>query len=301
MKHIKNAITFKIDLPSHAAMEEHLKNNAFCELCETQALTAGFVPVIDDRLVFPFAGGYAFRLRVDEKIVPASAINKELNSRVELLEQAHGGKLPTYEKNKVRDEVMLSLLKVALSQSKYVMAYYRPTDRLLMVDTASKTMANILTNRLVHAVGSIKATTVYISGISNGLTAKLRSMLTGGEGLAGFKIGGVCKLKGEEGKTLSFNVHDIQESKAGLLEALDQCCKVIELELINEDISFRLNEKFIKKSIRFEWQESEYEPDDMIDEFTHQACEETLKLANACNQLLTLFEYKEPMAEGGAA
>lgn len=301
MKHIKNAITFKIDLPSQSALEEHLKKQPFCELCETQALTAGFVPVIDDRLVFPFPGGYAFRLRIDEKILPASAINKELNSRVELLEQAYDGKLPPKEKNNVRDEVILSLLKVALSQSKYVMAYYRLKDRLLMVDTVNKTMANILTNRLVHAVGSIKATMIYISGVSNGLTAKLHSMLTGGEGLAGFEIGGVCKLKGEEGKTLSFNVHDIQESKAGLLEALEQACKVVELELINQDISFRLNEKFVKKSIRFTWQESEYEPDDEIDEFTHQACEETLKLANACNQLLTLFEYKEPVAEGGAA
>ncbi|NOV29198.1 recombination-associated protein RdgC [Methylomonas sp. ZR1] len=297
MSLIKNAITYKCDLPAAATLEKHLAEHPFRELGEAEFSIAGFVPVKDDRYVFPFPDGYCFRLRFDEKILPTSVIGTEVNKRVNEIETERGEKLPFKEVLRVRDDVYNDLVKKALSQSRHVAAFYRPKDRLLVVATASKALADVLSNRLVHAVGSIKATTIYISGISNGLTAKLKSLLDGGDGLAGFEIGGVCKLKGENGTALSVKALEIQESKLGLIEALEQGYKVTELEIGNKDVHFRLNEKFVKKGIFFHPQDDEYDADDGIDQFQHQASTELLWLANACQQLLTLFEYKEPAAD----
>ncbi|OQW74834.1 MAG: hypothetical protein BVN35_09465 [Proteobacteria bacterium ST_bin11] len=298
MSLIKNAITYKCDLPAAATLEKHLAEHPFCELGEAEFSIAGFVPVKDERFVFPFPDGYCFRLRFDEKVLPSAVIRTEVNKRIAEIEAERGEELSFKESLRVRDDVYNDLVKKALSQSRYITAFYRPKDRLLVANTASKALADVLSNRLVHAVGSIKATTIYISGISNGLTSKLHSYLNGGDGLEGFEIGGVCKLKGENGTAMSVKALEIHESKDGLLEALMQGYKVTELEIGNEDVTFRLNEKFIKKGIFFNFkEEDEYNGDDDIDQFQHDASCEMLWLANACQQLLTLFEYKEPAAD----
>ncbi|WP_446807988.1 recombination-associated protein RdgC [Methylomonas sp. 2BW1-5-20] len=298
MSLIKNAITYKCDLPAAATLDKHLAEHPFRELGEAEFSIAGFVPVKDDRYVFPFPDGYCFRLRFDEKILPNTVIKQETNRRVAEIEAERGGKTPIREWLRIRDDVYNDLVKKALIQTRHITAFYRPKDRLLVANTASKSLADVLSNRLVHAVGSIKATTIYISGISNGLTSKLHSYLNGSEGLAGFEIGGVCKLKGEKGTAISVKAHEIHESKDGLLEALMQGYKVTELEIGNDDVHFRLNEKFIKKGIFFNFkEEDEYNGDDDIDQFQHDASCEMLWLANACQQLLTLFEYKEPVAD----
>lgn len=301
MKPIKNAITYKCALPSIAALEEHLAAHAYREIGEDEYSIAGFIPVLDDRFVMPFPGGYAFTLRFDEKILPRASVNREAQKRIDAIEQSHDGQLSKEAKNKIIDEVYDELRKVALVKSAGVTAYYRPEDQLLVVATASKSLADVLSSKLVRAVGSIKATTIYIDGITQSLTEKLRSLLHGGEGFAGFEVGGVCKLKGDEGKTVSVNVHHIDDTKAGLIEAIASGQKVIELELSNGDVSFRLNHKFSTKGIFFKHDEAdEYEADDIIDAFQHEASCQMLWLANAFKELLVLFEYKEPAMDGGA-
>jgi len=305
MKPIKNAITYKCALPSATALESHFAAHKFREIGAAEYSIAGFVPVLDDRYVLPFPGGYAFKLRFDEKILPKASVNHEAQKRIAAIEQKHQAVLSKEARNNIVDQVYNELIEIALVKSAAVTAYYRPEDQLLIVATSSKFLADVLSSRLVKAVGSIKATTIYIDGITQSLTEKLRSLLNGGEGFgAVFGVGGVCKMKGEAGKAVSVKVHHIDESRTGLIEAIEAGHKVVELELSNGDVSFRLNHKFSTKGIFFHHDEvDEYEADDEIDAFQHEASYQMLWLANAFRELLTLFEYKEPVADtaGGAA
>jgi recombination associated protein RdgC len=298
MKLIKQAISYKCDLPSAAALEQHLATHPFRDPGEAEYSSAGFIPVLDERYVFPFPDGYCFKLQLDEKILPQSVVTKEANARIAKLDEEQDERLPTKEVKRIHEEVYFELLKKALVKTSYVMAYYRPKDKLLIVATSNKSMAAALTNRLINAVGSIKATTIYIDGITKSLSAQLRNALQGGEGFSGFNIGGICKLKGEQGKALNVKVGDIQEANAGLIEALNAGHKVVELELGNEDVTFVLNHKFILRSIVYHPVDWESEPfDNRITEFEHDASKEMLWLSSACQQLLTLFEYKEPVGD----
>lgn len=305
MKLIKQATTYKCVLPAAHELEKHLAKFAFFEPGPHDYSSNGFVPVMDDRFVLPFPGGYAIKLKMAEKILPKAALRQEADKRLQALLDTTGGNATRELHNKFVDEVFNELIATALVQTHAVTAYYHIDDELLVVNSASKRFAGALTAWLVKAVGSVKATTIYIDGITQSLTSKLLSELEGGPGFAGFDVGGVCKLTGEEGTSASVKLHTVKDAKIGIIERIEAGQQVVELELNNDDVSFRLDKRFITKGIFFKHgiAEDGFEPADAIEEFQHEASCQMLWLSQAFRDLLTLFEYKSPTvdASGGAA
>lgn len=303
MKLIKQATTYKCVLPPAFELEQHLAKFAFAEPGQREYASNGFVPVLDDRYVLPFPGGYAIKLKMAEKLLPKAALRQEADKRLQVLLATTGGKATRELHNKFVDEVFDELIETALVQTRAVTAYYHIDDELLVVNSASKRFSDAVTSWLVKACGSVKATTIYIDGITQSLTNKLLSELEGGGGFAGFDVGGVCKLAGEQGTSASVKLHTVKEAKSGIIERITAGQQVIELELNNDDVSFRLDKRFVIKGIFFKHDSAEdgFEPYDAIEEFQHEACCQMLWLSTAFRDLLTLFEYKEPAVEGGTA
>ena len=305
MKLIKQATTYKCALPAARDLEQHLAEFAYAEPGPHDYCSNGFVPVIDDRYVMPFPGGYAFKLKMAEKILPKAALRQEADKRLQALLDTTGGKATRELHNKFVDDVFNELIATALVQTRAVTAYYHIDDELLVVNSASKRFANAVTAWLVKAVGSVKATTIYIDGISQSLTSKLLSELDGGAGVAGCDVGGVCKLAGEEGTSASVKLHTVKDARIGIIERIEAGQQVIELELNNDYVSFRIDKRFVTKGIFFKHDIAEdgFEPEDAVEEFQHEASCQMLWLSQAFRDLLTLFEYKAPVpdADGGAA
>lgn len=90
MKLIKSAVTYKAEIPTDkAALIAHLAEQQFTECGELQLRSVGFVPVTDGGdLVEAFAGGLAFRVRVDDKIIPSSAVKSAVEKQVQKIETA---------------------------------------------------------------------------------------------------------------------------------------------------------------------------------------------------------------------
>jgi len=294
---IKNAITYKAELPARLPMEDHLSLNSFKELGKETFSSSGFEPMFSGAFVKKFEGGYAFNLRYDEKILPASVLNDELKKRVKTIETEELRDVDKKERKVIAEEIYTEFIHAALIKSKNITCFYLTGESLLIIPTVSKKLADIVTSRLIKAVVSIKASTIYVSSMSHGLTSKVQAYLHGDESIfKDFEVTGVCKLKGDEGLSRSFVPDDITDAKDGIIEAINQGLRVTEIGLKNDSMSFKLNADFQIKGIRF-LAENEEEYENPEEEFEQESAIQTFLFSNANNALMEMFEYKEPSTE----
>lgn len=296
MNLIKSATTYKAELPNIVAMEEHLSQNAFIELGALGFSRAGFVHApYNNGFTSQLTGiGFAFTLRYDEKIIPSSVVNAASKKAIAEQETIEDRRLPAKERGAIRDQIFSSMLAQALIKTTEITCFYHEAEKLLVVPTTNKKLADTVTRRLLKATGSIKAETIYINGLQLGITAKLKAFLDGDDhAFAGFAVGGRCKLKGYDGRSQSFTQASIEEASYGIKEALAMGAKVSELALSNDDIDFRITSDLNIKGIRFIAEPEETEFDSALDQWKHEASVQLLLFAEANKDLLKLFEYKE--------
>ena len=74
---IKSATVYSAELPATEHLEQHPQENAFAEMTDLQIRAVGFVAFDSGIYTAPFPGGVAFKVRIDEKIIPASQVEKE--------------------------------------------------------------------------------------------------------------------------------------------------------------------------------------------------------------------------------
>jgi len=300
MKLIKAARVYSCELPSLASINAILRENEFIPLGEKDSLRAGFEPVFGNDFAFSFHSGYAFKLRYDEKIMPSAVIKEKQALRVAEIENDENRKLGSKERMAVRDEVIFEMLSHAFVKTQRITCFYDPANKHLFVPTSSGKLADIVTGKLIKAIGTIKATTIYCDGIKQSLSAKLRDYLSAEyaefAAIGSFHADGVCKLKAEGGKTLSVKGEDIVESKSAIIEALEQGGMVTELALTDESVYFRIGHDFVLRGISFFTDPEKEEPDfeGEEDEFRTIAGIHVLLLSDVVNKLKSMFEYKEP-------
>lgn len=297
MKLIKSATIYKCDLPSIQSIEQHLSEQAFSELNALDLLSAGFVPDFGGKYAMSYAGGYAFRLRYDEKVIPASAINQALDKAIKEIEEREDRKVGKKERTALKDDIVFELVPRALARSVVVSCFYCTDQKTLIVSTASKKLADIVTSKLIKAVGSVKATTIYIDNLKQSTTTKLEHQLVDDVASFGlFDVGGVVKLQSPDKKAVSYKLSNVHDADRGILEAIANGFTVTEIELSNEDISFKLDQDFHIKAVDYLNEPAPQEFESAEDYFKHEAAIQSLIVANAAAQLCELFEYKEPEA-----
>ena len=165
MKLIKAARVYACELPSLASINAILKENEFVPLGEKESLRAGFEPVFGNDFAFSFHSGYAFKLRYDEKIMPSAVIKEKQAELIADIENEENRKLPSKERMTVRDEVIFEMLSQAFVKTQRITCFYDPANKHLFVPTSSGKLADIVTGKLIKAIGSIKATTIYCVGL----------------------------------------------------------------------------------------------------------------------------------------
>lgn len=299
MKLIRAARVYRLNLPAASTLTNHLAECVHREIFETSFSNVGFVaPANQTGLVLPFEGGYAFAVRYDEKIVPAAVVSAEAQKRIALVETEQDTRLAKKHRQDIRDQVFSELCRKALVRPTVVTCFYREADRLLIVPTASRKMADIVTSLLVKVVGSIKATTIYVSSAKHGLTTRLARYLEDDDlAFDGFGVGGTCKLKLPESRSVTVKLGELYEGKDGLQESLVAGGCVTEIALSMSDVEFRLTDDFVIKGVEFT---SEIEDDDFgghVSTWRHEAAIRTLQFAAVVDGLCQMLDYKEPVAE----
>lgn len=293
MKIASNAIVFKAKLPSAEAMQEHLLKSLNHEpIGEYEAMRIRMVETPHGDVVTKLPNGYAFTLLIEKRAVPGDVLKKAVQARVDELEETRGKRITNKERGILREEELINLLPQAFVRATPVTCYYHANTSFLVVPVASRKAAQNLVGTLVHAVEAIETTTIHVSGMKRGLTARIQKELTDGDAFSGFELGDYLELR-SEGEKEVYDRLDLAASEEGILHSISCGMNAKVLELRRDPVTFRLTEDFHFKRI-----EVEYELDEDEEEvWVCNAAPWLEHFAATVQAVCDLVGYKEEAAE----
>ena len=163
--------------------------------------------------------------------------------------------------------------------------------------TTSKKLSDTITSALVHAVASMKTTTINVSGVKMGLTARMSKWLDNEDEAFGcFNPSGDAALAIEK-RRITVKMGNLQAAREGLKEALAKGFQVTSLGFnhIDTGVEFRLTDAFHFKGVAFVTEPPQAEDDASL--FAAQAAIEVAEFSKVVTELCEMMAYQEPEAE----
>jgi len=300
VKHIKAAIVYKAEIPTDTTiLHNHLAEKEFQPPMPMELVSRGFVPVDETEhgclLAVAFPGGLAFRLRIDEKILPASVVNAEVAKAIEIIRHNEGRKPGKKERYEIKDAVLAALAQRALVRTTAsITCYYHTESGYLIIPTTSKKIADACTSMLIRAVGSVKTETIHVSDVKHGLTTRLKQYLDDEDcgAFGSFQPCDEAALADTMKRKISVKMNYLHMAREGLTVALTQGFNVTSMGFYWNGVDFRLTEEFRLRGI-------EHPSDPGAEDVTwaSEAAIQTKAVADIVNELVELLSYKTPEAE----
>lgn len=295
MKIIKFAVPYHAFLPPLALLEEAFEAMPYTPPMETELRSIGFTPRNPDssRLISEFEGGFAFFVRVDEKIIPGAAIASGLREAVQKVYEETGRYPGRKEKLELRDQVALDYRRKALIKTTVVGCFYNPSTRYLVLSTPSQRLADLVMNLLRDTVGNLRVEPIRQSELSNQMITRLTLWLADEDNkpFDEFELSTELMLVGSH-KKLTIKTTNIDHSRQAIREAVEggYTFKLARLEH-GDGISFRFDEDFCLKSLAYE-NPNDLKADDNGTLWQHEAALQMMLLTRVLTQLITMFNVK---------
>lgn len=230
----KNLIIYRVhrDVQFHPdVMEKQLAEFALTPIGSQDKQKFGWVSAFPCGELFAHSSGGNILLRSckQEKLLPASCINKLVQEKVEQLEAEQGRPLKKKEKEDIKDNIIMDVLPTAFVKESFTSLYILPSQGVIVVDASShgkaedalallrKTLGSLPVVPLIPAVAVESTLTEWVktaqvpSGFSIGNSAVMRSIL---------EEGAQVTLKNEELSAESIQKH-IEESKVVTALSID--------------------------------------------------------------------------------
>ena len=137
----------------------------------TELSTIGFYGSLGkgSELVTQSGDNLLFCVRKEEKILPAPYIKELVQENIDNLEILHGRAASKKEREQMKEDVTFQLLPQAFTRTKDIHAYINPKLNTIVIDSASKGVAEELTALLRKALGSLPLTSVDTEEYANDL------------------------------------------------------------------------------------------------------------------------------------
>ena len=290
------AIIYTCHLPVAEALADHLASKKFVAPLASELNSYGFqyLPHSDSEYVVEFPGGYMFDFRIDSKIMPAAAVNKILQERIDEIRKQEGRRVGRKEKQTLKENIVGELCATALVKSTLVRCFYH-TDSNTLIVAANRKDAQFAVHALISAVESVKFESIVIDGLKRGITACLESYLAGSDDAFGqLEINGAVSLKGKGSAATSLSVKraSLRDSKEGLEQVIAAGFEVASVALSDGSVSFTLKDDFALTGIKFEYDSKDVDADDMLEYAKHEASACILMFAEVLKELKLIFGYK---------
>lgn len=156
----KNAMIYRLTKSldwSEKTLSDALENNQYHPCTQSEMSKFGWsTPLKGSELLYFTVGKQILLLaQKEEKILPAHVIKRELDARVEKLEQAENRKLKKVEKQTLKDDVVATLLPRAFSKYQQTALWIDAENNLIYVDAASAKRAEEALALLRKSLGSL--------------------------------------------------------------------------------------------------------------------------------------------------
>lgn len=182
---------------SQQALDDFLGKHKFEPCLPSQESSAGFTTLFGlDTRVFSVNGCHLFCLKVDEKVIPPSAVKAEFKLRKEKRERALGRKLTPAEREEVRLESRSALCEVAFCRPADLWAYLDAKAGFLVVNTTSAKSASGLSQIVAGSMPGKEMLPFLPSGEIQSVMTK---WLKDGVAELPFVLGDKCEITDGEG------------------------------------------------------------------------------------------------------
>ena len=157
----RNLRLFRLDSPwpdSEDALTERLAEAAFEPCGPLTERSNGWVPILpntSDSLARRLNGADLMQLRSQSRILPAAAINEELEIRLDDYRRRMGEEPPAREKRRMKAETRDELMPKAMLKSDRIWGFVDLKEKLLGVDTLSEPNAERFLRRLKATFGDL--------------------------------------------------------------------------------------------------------------------------------------------------
>lgn len=191
----KNARVYPwLKLIDLSGLSEALEAHAFSEPGPLQERMAGFVPPAPGAgYVLEVNGCMLLCLQTETKQIPGECLRRNVAEKVEALEVERGGlKVAKRERDRIADDVRFDLMRNALSVRRRTLAYFDVLRRLLVVDAASDSVADMVTDMIHTAIGELP---IALPLTNERPAAVMTRWLADGDPGEGWDVENECELR----------------------------------------------------------------------------------------------------------
>lgn len=303
----KQAQIFQLSKSKNYSAEEiasSLAELAFTPCLPSMPDSAGWVAPVEDEgapLVRAMNNNIALCLQVEEKILPATVIRKELNDAIKEIETSENRKLRQKEKMDLKDQITTTMLPRAFSKLTHVHAYIDNSNHWLVLGTTNSKLTDKFLSMFKKSVTD-DVFTPQIVKPAYIMTGWLKSQSYP----SAFTVENACVLQdpNKEGRVVRAQQQNLFTDSIQLL--LKDGCEVQQLALSWQDrVDFVLANDFSLRSIRMHdeliEQIKELEPETAMQQFDADLLIMSGAFAGLLHDLLDVFVDKQAKATNLAA
>ena len=139
-------------------LSQRLSRRPFQRCRPSQPVSSGWVAALsDDASDFVHKSGdyWLIRLQREERLLPASVIRSEVNSRIQEIQTGQGRRVQRKERLDIVDEVTQDLMPRAFTKSQHLEALINDREGWVWVNTASAARAEELLSLLREGLGNL--------------------------------------------------------------------------------------------------------------------------------------------------
>ena len=218
----KNLKIYRFSKPfsiTEEQLETQLADKSFQPCASTQASSFGWVAPLGSvtensstQLTHTIGKTTMLCVRLEERILPSSVINDELNNKLDGIQSETGRRPVGKHKQSIKDELILTLLPKAFTRSKRTYAYIDQQAQLMVVDASSSNKAEELIELLRQTIGSLPAVPLKTKTLP---TVLMTNWLKGENLKDDFLIKDECELKeaDDEGAILRCKRQDLSSDE----------------------------------------------------------------------------------------
>jgi recombination associated protein RdgC len=182
--------------PGVPALDEQLSRRVFHPCGPTERLRAGWVPprgAAHGPLAESVGGQVLMKLRVESRLLPASAVRQEVELRLDAIEDETGRRLRGKRKKELKEQVEHELLPRAFTRQGETLVWLDPQARRLVIGTTTSRLLDLVTTELSEAFDG----TLPIAPLHTALSPSVAMghWLLDGEAPAGFTVDQDCVLR----------------------------------------------------------------------------------------------------------
>ncbi len=186
----------------------------------------------------------------EDKLLPASVVNDELQRKVEHIAEEEGRKVGGRERKRLKEDLLTELLPRAFVRQGRMACYVDKASQWLVINTSSRKAAESLITQIREALGSFPAVPMAPEEAPRVL---MTDWLANGNLPDGLALGDECELRDPASATGAISRNTRQElDSEEIKEHLRNGKMVFKLGLtFDERLSFVLGEDMVVRKLRF--------------------------------------------------